>query len=150
MSDLEFTLPIEAPQIRELLPHRYPMLLVDRVLAIEPCKSVTAIKCVTHNEPFFQGHFPAAPIMPGVLMVEAIAQAGALMFLVDPAYRGRVPMLAGMNKVRFKRNVVPGDVLTMKIRFLRMKMGVGFATGSAWVGDELAVDGEIKFAFVDA
>ena len=148
-ASLPFPLPLEAPQIRELLPHRYPMLLIDRVTELVPRKSVTAIKCVTQNEPFFQGHFPARPIMPGVLMVEAIAQTGAICVLVDPEYRGRMAVLAGLSDVKFRRMVVPGDVLTLKVELTALRKSYGRARGVALVGDEVAVEGSMQFGILD-
>ena len=145
----DFKAPFGAKQIRALLPHRDPFLMVDRVLEIDPGRSIKAIKCVTQNEPWARGHFPEQPIMPGVLMLEAIAQTGALMLLVQPEFRGRTALLAGLKDVRFRRLVLPGDVLTMDVKLESFRMGVGRATGVTTVDSELALKGVLRFAFTE-
>ena len=133
-------------EIESLLPHRYPFLLVDRVLDITPGESLTAIKNITVNEPQFTGHFPNQPIMPGVLMVEAMAQAaGILAFKTDNIVPGEdsTYYLAGIDKTRFKRPVVPGDQLRMEIRLLKSKRGIWVFEGKAYVEDDLAVATEL-------
>jgi 3-hydroxyacyl-[acyl-carrier-protein] dehydratase len=133
-------------EIKSLLPHRYPFLLVDRVLEIIPGESLTAIKNISVNEPQFPGHFPQQPIMPGVLMVEAMAQAaGILAFKTDNIVPGEdsTYYLAGVDKTRFKRPVVPGDQLRMEIRLLKSKRGVWVFEGKAYVQDQLAVSTEL-------
>ncbi|MCW8963494.1 MAG: 3-hydroxyacyl-ACP dehydratase FabZ [Gammaproteobacteria bacterium] len=133
-------------EIKSLLPHRYPFLLVDRVLEIIPGESLTAIKNITVNEPQFPGHFPQQPIMPGVLMVEAMAQAaGILAFKTDNIVPGEdsTYYLAGVDKTRFKRPVVPGDQLRMEIKLLKSKRGIWVFEGKAYVDDQLAVTTEL-------
>jgi 3-hydroxyacyl-[acyl-carrier-protein] dehydratase len=132
--------------ILKQLPHRYPILLVDRVLAIEPGKSIRALKNVTINEPFFSGHFPHRPVMPGVLMLEAMAQTAALLSFatagVTPDDKS-VYYFAGIDGARFKRPVEPGDQLVMDVSLLRMKAGIFKFKGEARVGQELACEAEL-------
>lgn len=133
-------------EIKSLLPHRYPFLLVDRVLEVIPGESLTAIKNITVNEPQFPGHFPQQPIMPGVLMVEAMAQAaGILAFKTDNIVPGEdsTYYLAGIDKTRFKKPVVPGDQLRMEIKLLKSKRGIWVFEGKACVGDDLCVSTEL-------
>lgn len=141
--------PLDAKQIQALLPHRYPFLLVDRVLELEPGKTIKAVKLVTNNEPWTQGHFPGNPMMPGVLIFEALAQAGAIILLALPEYQGKLFLLAGIKNSRIKRPVVPGDVLTLESQLHRIRMGVGFASGLATVNGEVAAKADITFAIVD-
>lgn len=133
-------------EIKSLLPHRYPFLMVDRILEVIPGESLTAIKNVTANEPQFPGHFPQQPIMPGVLMVEAMAQAaGILAFKTDNIVPGEdsTYYLVGIDKTRFKRPVVPGDQLRMVVKILKSKRGIWVFEGKAYVGEELAVSTEL-------
>ena len=133
-------------EIKSLLPHRYPFLMVDRIVEIIPGESLTAIKNITVNEPQFTGHFPGQPIMPGVLMIEAMAQAaGILAFRTDNIVPGEdsTYYLAGVDKTRFKRPVVPGDQLRMEIRLLKSKRGIWVFEGKAYVEDALAVATEL-------
>jgi beta-hydroxyacyl-ACP dehydratase FabZ len=134
----------------KILPHRYPFLLVDRVLDVEPGKRVTAIKNVSANEPFFQGHWPGRPIMPGVLILEAIAQAAGLMMsdFVDPARR--VTVIAAIDDVKLRRPVVPGDQLRLEVCCLRLKTSSAHVKGVAWVGEQVAAEARIKFVMFDA
>jgi 3-hydroxyacyl-[acyl-carrier-protein] dehydratase len=133
-------------QILKLLPHRYPFLLVDRVLEIDKGKSIKALKNVTINEPFFTGHFPHRPVMPGVLMLEALAQTAALLSFhtmdVVPD-DNTVYYFAGIDGARFKRPVEPGDALTLCVKLDRMKAGIFKFKAKAWVGEELAVEAEL-------
>ena len=136
-------------KILKQLPHRYPFLLVDRVLAIDKGKSIRALKNVTINEPFFQGHFPHRPVMPGVLMLEALAQAAALLAFdaIDTTPdEDSVYYFAGMDGVRFKRPVEPGDQLILEVELMRMKAGVFKFKARALVDDELAVEAELTCA----
>lgn len=136
-------------EIRELIPHRYPFLLVDRVEELEPGERATGIKNVTQNEPFFQGHFPDYPVMPGVLIVEAMAQVGAVAVMVNEEYRDKLALFAGIDGVRFRRQVVPGDVLRMEVEIGRLKGRVGRGKGVATVDGEKACEAELMFAFAD-
>ena len=133
-------------QILKLLPHRYPFLLVDRVLEIDKGKSIKALKNVTINEPFFMGHFPHRPVMPGVLMLEALAQTAALLSFhtmdVVPD-DNTMYYFAGIDGARFKRPVEPGDALTLCVELDRMKAGIFKFKAKAWVGEELAVEAEL-------
>ena len=136
-------------QILKQLPHRYPFLLVDRVLSIEKGKSIKALKNVTINEPFFQGHFPHRPVMPGVLMLEALAQAAALLAfdtLGSSPSDEMVYYFAGIDGARFKRPVEPGDQLTLEVELLRMKAGIFKFKARALVGEELTVEAELTCA----
>ncbi len=130
--------------IKEILPHRYPFLLLDRVVELVPGKRIVAIKNVTAGEPFFQGHFPGHPIMPGVLIVEAMAQAGAVMMLqgmADP--QSKVPLFAGIDRARFRRQVVPGDQLRLELTVLKQRGTLCKLAGRAYVEAELAAEAEI-------
>ena len=135
-------------QIRELIPHRYPFLLVDRVIELEEGKKAVGIKNVSANEPFFQGHFPDYPIMPGVLIVEAMAQVGCVAMMSMDENKGKLGVFAGIDKVRFKKEVRPGDVLTMEVEMLSVRRNIGKAIGKAYVAEELACSGELMFALV--
>lgn len=133
-------------EIKDVIPHRYPFLLVDKILEIEEAKRVVGIKNVTINELFFQGHFPEYPVMPGVLIVEAMAQVGAIAVLNMEENKGKIGFLAGIDKCRFKRQVKPGDQLRLEVEIIRMKGPVGKGKGRATVDGELACEAEITFA----
>ena len=135
-------------QIKELIPHRYPFLLVDKVIELEEGKRAVGIKNVTANEPFFQGHFPNYPIMPGVLIIEAMAQVGCVAMMSMDENKGKLGVFAGIDKVRFKKEVRPGDTLTMEVEMLSVRRNIGKATAKAFVGEELACTGELLFALV--
>jgi len=137
---------IDIEEIMRIIPHRYPFLLVDRVEIEEPGRKGTGYKNVTINEPFFKGHFPNMPVMPGVLIIESMAQTGAVILLSEESYRGRIPYFAGINKVRFKRKVVPGDRLEMKVEIIKMRKNIGIGTGTAYVCGQVAAEGEFLFA----
>jgi 3-hydroxyacyl-[acyl-carrier-protein] dehydratase len=127
--------------ILNLLPHRYPFLLVDRILAFEPDVSITGLKNVTFNEPFFQGHFPQQPIMPGVLILEAMAQVGILFAkLTDESLKDRLMVFAGMDEVRFRRPVVPGDQLLMELTLIKRKSTLWKMAAKATVDEQLAAE----------
>jgi 3-hydroxyacyl-[acyl-carrier-protein] dehydratase len=135
--------------IRRVLPHRYPFLLVDRILEVsDDGKKAVAIKNVTANEPFFQGHFPDNAIMPGVLIVEALAQAGGAALLGSQARDGQLAMLAGIDGFRFRRPVVPGDTLRLEVELTRMRGPIGRIHARALVDGQLAAEGDITFALV--
>ena len=141
----ELALPIEAAEIMRIIPHRYPFLLVDRVVELEPGKRVVALKNVTANEPQFTGHFPERPIMPGVLMVEAMAQAGAVAVLTLPEYRGKLALFAGIDECRFRRTVVPGDTLRMEVTLEKLRGMFGRARAVASVDGEVAAEATLSF-----
>lgn len=135
--------------IQKLLPHRYPFLLVDRIIDFVPNKSATGIKNVTFNEPFFQGHFPNRPIMPGVLIVEAMAQVGGIVLRHLPGMEDQLSLFAGIDKVRFRRPVVPGDRLTITTELLVARKRFGKMQGRAEVDGQLACEGELMFSLVN-
>ena len=141
---------MQVNEIMKRIPHRYPFLLVDRVLELEPGKRGVGIKNVTVNEPFFQGHFPGIPIMPGVLMIEAMAQLGAVVVLGMPENQGKLALFAGIDNVRFRHQVVPGDQLRIEVEITRLRGTIGKGQGKAFVEGEVAAEGEIMFALVDA
>lgn len=132
-------------QIMEILPHRPPFLLVDRITSCEPGQQATGIKCVTMNEPFFQGHFPGHPVMPGVLILEALAQTGAVAALSLPENKGKLALFGGVKNARFKRPVVPGDVLELSCELTAWRSGVGFGKGVARVDGKVAAQAELTF-----
>lgn len=134
--------------IQNIIPHRYPFLLVDRIIEIEYGKKAIGIKNVTANEPFFQGHFPGNPIMPGVLIVEAMAQVGAVSILGMEEHKGKLAVFTGIDGMRFKRQVIPGDTLRMEVEMIAMKRGIGKAKAEAYVGEELAAAGQLMFAII--
>ena len=135
-------------EIKEILPHRYPFLLVDRVIEMEigEKKFVRAYKNVSANEEFFNGHFPVEPVMPGVLILEALAQAGAVAILSMDEFKGKIPLFAGTNKVRFKNKVVPGDKLELYCEITRLKGPIGVGKGIATVDGKTVCEAEILFA----
>lgn len=138
-------LPWEAADIMTILPHRYPFLLIDRVVEIEPGQRVVAMRNVTANEPQFTGHFPGRPIMPGVLLVESLAQAGAVAVLSFPANRGKLVLFAGIDDCRFRRIVVPGDTLRLEITVEKLGRVSGRARAVATVDGEVAVEATLSF-----
>lgn len=145
MSDITLAAPLDAGQIQAILPHRYPLLLVDRVLEMEPGKRIVAAKNVSMGDQFFQGHFPDYPVMPGVLVVEALAQAGAILALSDPDKRGRIPFFAGIDDCRFRQQVRPGDVLRLEVEITASRGPLGKAHGRAFVQDTLACEADLTF-----
>ena len=142
-------LPLGPAEIRDLIPHRYPFLLVDRIEELEPGIRAVGIKNVTQNEPFFQGHFPDYPVMPGVLVVEAMAQVGAVGVMAGGEHRDKLALFAGIDGVRFRRQVLPGDVLRMEVAIERLKGRVGRGKGRATVGDQRVCEAELMFAFAE-
>jgi len=133
---------ISASEILKIIPHRQPFLLVDRVEIIEENKRCAGIKCVAANEPYFNGHFPGKPIFPGVLILESMAQTAAAMMMSLPEVQGRLAYFAGINRAKFRRLVVPGDVLEMFVEIIRFKGKIGKLQGFAYVGEELAAEAE--------
>lgn len=140
---------LSSVDIKNIIPHRYPFLLIDKILEVDPGKRAVGIKNVTNNEPFFQGHFPEYPVMPGVLLVEAMAQTACVAGLMLEENKGKLGMFAGIESMKFKRQVVPGDTLKLEAEFLVFKMGMGKVKVRATVEDQVAAEGEIKFAIVD-
>ncbi|WP_059050046.1 3-hydroxyacyl-ACP dehydratase FabZ [Paenibacillus senegalimassiliensis] len=133
-------------EIQEILPHRPPFLLVDRIIELEEGKRAVGIKNVTINEPFFTGHFPGYPVMPGVLITEALAQVGAVAILNVESNRGKIGFLAGLDGFRFRGQVVPGDTLRLEVDVIRMKGSIGKGRAVAKVEDKIVAEGEIMFA----
>ena len=137
---------LDINDIMKILPHRPPMLLVDRIIELEPFKSATGIKNITMMEPQFLGHFPGHPIMPGVLILEAMAQVGGVAMLYPEEHRGKIALFGGMNKVKFKRPVVPGDQLVTKAELVRMRGDFGLMNCEGYVDDKLVASADFKFA----
>lgn len=133
----------------ELLPHRPPFLFVDEIVEVDPGRTATGRWTLTGDEAFFAGHFPGRPTLPGVLMVEAIAQLGAIALLADEAYRGKLPLFGGIDKARFRRQVVPGDTLELEVELDHMTSRAGKGHGSAKVGDQLACSASLLFVIAD-
>ncbi|WP_445480693.1 3-hydroxyacyl-ACP dehydratase FabZ [Lysinibacillus irui] len=138
---------LTSQQIQEILPHRYPFLLVDRVLELEEGKRAVGLKNVTLNEEFFNGHFPHYPVMPGVLIVEALAQVSAVIMLTKEGNEGRLGLLAGIDHCRFKKQVKPGDQLRLEVTITRVKGAIGKGTGIATVDGEIVCETDLVFAF---
>lgn len=139
--------PLSIKEILNLLPHRYPFLLVDKILEQEESK-IIGIKNVTINEPFFQGHFPEYPVMPGVLIIEAMAQTGGILMFSKEENKGKIPLFAGIDKARFKKPVYPGDQLKIKVEIIKMIKGIGKAKAEAYVDDNLVASAELMFTAV--
>lgn len=138
---------LNSNQIQEIIPHRYPFLLVDQVLEMSlESKKIIAKKNVSANEMHFIGHFPQKHVMPGVLIVEALAQAGAVLLLSFDEFKGKIAYFAGIDNVRFKQQVIPGDTIILEVELLKMKGPIGIAQAKAYVNDKVVVSGEIKFA----
>ena len=148
-SEKEFAAPIDIKGILELLPHRYPFIMVDRILEVEQGKIITGLKNVSMGEPFFQGHFPGEPVMPGVLILEGMAQVGSILaYISSPQNIGdRLVYFAGLDKVRFRRVVRPGDQLIFKLEMIKLKTKIAKMSGKAYVDDELATEAELMATF---
>lgn len=136
---------LNTKQIMEILPHRAPFLLVDRIDELEPGKRAAGVKAVTYNEPYFQGHFPKEPVMPGVLICEALAQVGAVALLSDERFKGKLAFFGGINKARFRQKVVPGDLLRLETELIKIKGPVGVGKAVAYLGDKICVEAELTF-----
>ena len=132
-------------QIKEIIPHRYPMLLIDRVEELTEGQRIVAKKNVTINEPFFQGHFPHEPVMPGVLIVEAMAQAGAVALLSLPQFKGKTAYFGGIDKAKFRKKVTPGDTLILEVEILKIKENAGLGKGIARVDGKKVAEAELTF-----
>ena len=132
-------------QIKEIIPHRYPMLLIDRVEELTEGQRIVAKKNVTINEPFFQGHFPHEPVMPGVLIVEAMAQAGAVALLSLPQFKGKTAYFGGIDKAKFRKKVTPGDTLILEVEILKIKANAGLGKGIARVDGKKVAEAELTF-----
>jgi len=138
-------------EIMKYLPHRYPFLLVDRITAFEKGTKIVGVKNVTINEPFFQGHFPGHPIMPGVLILEAMAQVGGVYaHLAGEVEEGKVPYFVGIDQARFRKPVLPGDVLRLDLNLVSVRRGIYTFAGQAFVGDKLVAEAELKATFAAA
>lgn len=133
-------------QIMEILPHRHPFLLIDTVEELESGVRATAKKAVTFNEPYFAGHFPGNPVMPGALIIEALAQTGAVAILSEPQWKGKTAYFAGISHAKFKQKIVPGDVLTLKTEIIKVKGPIGIGKAEAYAGGKLACTAELTFA----
>ena len=137
---------LDINQIKEIIPHRYPFLLVDRIIEVEEGKRAVGIKNVSANEPFFSGHFPEYPVMPGVLIVEALAQVGAVSVLMKEENKGKTPFFAGIDHCRFKKQVTPGDQLRLEVEMTRVRGSIGKGKGVATVNGEIVCEAELIFA----
>ena len=133
-------------QIKKIIPHREPILLIDEINDLIPAKSATGKLYVRPDFDFFKGHFPQKPVMPGVLIVESLAQVGAVVLLSDKNYSGKIAYFTGIKNAKMRRQVLPGDHLILKVELTRLKLGFGLGNAQAYVGDELAVSCEISFA----
>ena len=150
MTDPQGILQLNIREIMEAIPHRYPFLLVDRVTELDmEGRRLVALKNVTMNEPFFQGHYPGLPVMPGVLQIEAMAQAAAIFMLLQPNNAGKTPLFAGIDGVRFRRQVVPGDQLRIVIEVGRMKASVAKCETKCFVGDDLTCEAQLTCILAD-
>ncbi len=132
-------------EIMQILPHRHPFLLVDKAEIIEEGKKAVGYKAVTYDEPFFVGHFPQEPVMPGVLIMEAMAQVGAIVLLSQDGMQGKLVFFGGINKARFRKKIVPGTILRMEVEITKQKGPMGVGYGRAYDGDALAAEGELTF-----
>jgi 3-hydroxyacyl-[acyl-carrier-protein] dehydratase len=137
---------LDLNEIKKIIPHREPFILIDRVLSNEPLVTTTAEKHILTTEFWVPGHFPGRPIFPGVLMIEALAQTGAICILTAPAYLGRMGYFSSIQEAKFKRLVVPGDILKLQVKYLNMKAGFFFFEGEAWVGEQIVCSA--KFSVV--
>ena len=147
--DNQAVMPMTIEQIRDILPHRYPFLLVDRILELDPAKKIVGIKNVTMNEEFFQGHFPVRPVMPGVLIVEALAQVAGVMMLREPENQNKLAFFMAIDQAKFRRPVVPGDQLRLEVEVVRWKTRAGKVHGKAIVDGKVVCQADLTFSLVD-
>ena len=137
-----------AKEIMEIIPHRYPFLLIDTIEEIEPGVRAVGKKCVSMNEPYFQGHFPGNPVMPGVLIIEALAQVGAVAMLAQESFKGKTAYFAGIQNARFREKILPGDVLMLETEIIKVKGPIGVGKAMATVNGKKAVEAELTFAIL--
>lgn len=137
---------LDIKQIMEIIPHRQPFLLIDTIEELETGKRAVGKKCVTYNEPFFAGHFPQEPVMPGVLIIEALAQVGAVAILSQPEFKGKTAYFGAINSAKFKGKVVPGDVLKLETEIVKVKGPIGLGSAKAYVNEKLVAQAELTFA----
>ena len=135
-------------QIEEIIPHRHPFLLVDRIDELEPGKRAVGVKCVTFHEDFFKGHYPQEPIMPGVLIIEALAQVGAVAILSAEEHKGKTPVFGGIKEAKFRDKVVPGDCLKLEVEMIKVKGPIGIGKAIAYKEEKKAVEAELMFALM--
>lgn len=140
---------LNSGEIQQIIPHRWPFLLIDKIVEIQPGEGAVGIKNITSGEIFFQGHFPGYPIFPGVLIIEALAQVGAVAVLSMPEHKGKLVLFAGVDKFRFREPVRPGDVLRLEVKFSKMRGPIGKGTGIATVEGKTVAEGELTFAVAD-
>lgn len=141
---------LSTKQIMEIIPHRQPFLLIDTIEELEAGKRAVGKKCVSYNEPYFSGHFPEEPVMPGVLIVEALAQVGAVAILSQPEFKGKIAYFGAINSAKFKGKVAPGDVLRLETEIIKMKGPIGVGSAKAYVDDRLVTQAELTFAIGEA
>ncbi|MGH9520960.1 MAG: 3-hydroxyacyl-ACP dehydratase FabZ [Terriglobales bacterium] len=142
-------MPMDVVEIQRILPHRYPFLMIDRVTEVERMKRIVAIKNVTVNEPWFHGHFPGHPLMPGVLIIEAMAQAGGVLLLMDvPDRASKIVVFTGIDDAKFRRHVVPGDTVRFEVEVAQWRSRAGKMEGKAYVGDKLACEATLSCMLV--
>lgn len=137
---------LDINEIKKIIPQRSPFLMIDRIEELEPGKRAVGKKCVSYNEPYFEGHFPGEPVMPGVLILEAMAQVGAVICLSLEKNKGKNAYFGGVNKARFRNKVIPGDVLTLEVELIKGKGTIGVASAKAYDGDKVFAEAELIFA----